>query len=735
MNIFETYAKIGLDTKDLMSGLAKARAKVSAFSNGVVKGAKVAATGFAAVTAGATAVSGALTKGIKDVTEYGDSVDKMSQRIGLSAEAYQKWDYVMNIAGTEMKNMRIGLKTLTNQISKAQKGTKESQENFKKLGISMNDLNKMSREEAFGAVIKGFQGMADSTERAALANKMFGRSGQELTPLFNQSAKSTDELLKKAEDYGMIMSDKAVKASATFKDSLTTLQMTMTGLKNKMMGVFLPSATKVTDGLAKMFTGDYKKGSKEFEKGIEGIIKNAKVVLPKVAKIGKTILGTIGKAIADNIDDIAIFGTNIIIGTISGIIKALPTLISAIPTIIGQISNALQTNLPLIIESAKQLISMVFNGITSNGGEFLTKALSFLSFILDQIGTQAPILIPKAVAIISDLIFKAIDFITTNAPSIISSLLTAITGILNGIVNALPSLISKITTQIPILISNIASLIAQTLPQLVDNVISIFENLVNNLPSMIENFLNNLPSMLDGIGAAIEKLLPVVMDGATKLVNALIKSAPKLTILMLKLPPMIMMALVKSLIKLAPRLYEIGKTFIKKTIDGAKSMFESIKKYISDLWGKIVKFFHIDDMIEIGKDIVKGLWKGIQSMVKWLTDKVSGFADGIVGKMKKTLGIHSPSRVFAAIGRFMAEGLGIGWSKAYDKVQKIINDGMTFDASVTNKVENGPSTFDNLRKYIADMNNDNYERLIEALESTTIVLDNKEVGRAVRRYA
>ena len=76
------------------------------------------------------------------------------------------------------------------------------------------------------------QGMKDSTERAALANKLFGKSGQNLAPLFNETAASTEELKKKANELGFVMSDKNVKSSAAFKDSLDTLQRSVSGAKN-----------------------------------------------------------------------------------------------------------------------------------------------------------------------------------------------------------------------------------------------------------------------------------------------------------------------------------------------------------------------------------------------------------------------------------------------------------------------------------------------------------------------
>ena len=97
--------------------------------------------------------------------------------------------------------------------------------------------------------------MSDSTERAALANDLFGKSGQNLAPLFNMTADETQGLIDKANDLGMVMSDEGVKGSANFTDAMTTLSGTITGLKNNLMTQFMPSLTEVTEGLAEAFSG------------------------------------------------------------------------------------------------------------------------------------------------------------------------------------------------------------------------------------------------------------------------------------------------------------------------------------------------------------------------------------------------------------------------------------------------------------------------------------------------
>ncbi|MGN0906253.1 MAG: hypothetical protein ACI4NM_03830, partial [Bullifex sp.] len=59
-------------------------------------------------------------------------------------------------------------------------------------------------------------------------------------------------------------------------------------------------------------------------------------------------------------------------------------------------------------------------------------------------------------------------------------------------------------------------------------------------------------------------------------------------------------------------------------------------------------------------DLVKGLWNGIGNMTDWIIGKVKGFGDNVLSGIKNFFGIASPSKVFAEIGKFLAEGLGMG---------------------------------------------------------------------------
>lgn len=376
-----------LDEPAQSAGASAGASAGGGFSSGLGKALKVGGIATAALGAAMAGATGAVVGGAKSVSEYGDKVDKMSQKLGLSTDAYQKWDYVLNLAGTDMQSTAAGLKTLTNKLDDAKNGNEGAIAAFERLGISMEQAANMSREDLFAAAISGFQQMEDSTERAALANDLFGRSGQNLAPLFNTSSEATQEMINRAEEYGMVMSQDAVAASAAFQDSLTTLSGTVDGLKNRLLSEFLPSMTQVTDGLAMIFSGDTENGIENVKSGIDGFLSTFSNILPTILELGGSIIMQIAQGIinalpqlsaeapaiintlisfiTNNLPAIVSFAAQIIVSLVVGLVQALPQLIAAIPQIIQAIVSTLSANSGQLKTAGMALLRMVVNGIIS----------------------------------------------------------------------------------------------------------------------------------------------------------------------------------------------------------------------------------------------------------------------------------------------------------------------------------------------------------------------------------
>lgn len=195
----------------------------------------------AAISTGA--IAKALAAQVKAVSDYGSTVNDMSQKIGISTAAYQKWSYVLGQTGTDVAVLQTGMKTLSSAVVDGNKA-------FDKLGISLEEARAMSTEDLFEKVITQLAGMEAGTERTALMTDLFGRSATELLPVLNAGASGIEAMKKQAEDYGLIMSDSAVKASDDYGDAVELATRSSEGLRNAIVAKLLPALTNIVNGFS-----------------------------------------------------------------------------------------------------------------------------------------------------------------------------------------------------------------------------------------------------------------------------------------------------------------------------------------------------------------------------------------------------------------------------------------------------------------------------------------------------
>ena len=113
----------------------------------------------------------------------------------------------------------------------------------------------------------------------------------------------------------------------------------------------------------------------------------------------------------------------------------------------------------------------------------------------------------------------------------------------------------------------------------------------------------------------------------------------------------------------------ITTTAAVKTINNwvADKTNEKIPEIILAIVGGLME--GIEDLHEVGADLIKGLWEGIKDTGAWLWDKITGFGDDIVKRFKKIFKIGSPSKLFRdEIGKNLALGIGEGFDNEIGNV-------------------------------------------------------------------
>lgn len=116
----------------------------------------------------------------------------------------------------------------------------------------------------------------------------------------------------------------------------------------------------------------------------------------------------------------------------------------------------------------------------------------------------------------------------------------------------------------------------------------------------------------------------------------------------------------------------IIRTVMKVLQGDWKGAWNTIKETAQNIWKNIQDFFRNVSLVEIGKNMIKGLINGIKSMASAVVNSVKGVVNGAIQGAKKLLDMNSPSKVFIDIGKGTGEGLVDGINA---KVKLVANAG------------------------------------------------------------
>lgn len=207
--------------------------------------------GTAAVTTAVVGAGAAMIGAANSTAEYGDKIDKASQKLGVSSTFYQEWEAVLQHSGTSMDSMTGTFKKLA---TASQDASDDQVAAFKALGLSMDQVKNMSTEDLFSAVVSGLQDMEEGSERTNIATELLGKGVMEMGALFNTSSEDTQAMIDRVHELGGVMDEDGVKASADYKDSMQDMQTAFSGVANGLMVELLPPLTdfmtKIADFIA-----------------------------------------------------------------------------------------------------------------------------------------------------------------------------------------------------------------------------------------------------------------------------------------------------------------------------------------------------------------------------------------------------------------------------------------------------------------------------------------------------
>lgn len=442
---------------------AKAADKSGKSHEGLSKAFKAAGVAAAAATAAVIATGKAIYDAAKATAAHGDEIDKESQKLQISTDLYQQLGYAMEMSGASIEDVKKGVTNITTALAGMANGTEDADKKFSAIGVSLTDAegNFKSTEDVLLDTIDALANMEDETARNAAANEIFGKGYSELLPLLNEGSEGIRGLMTEAEEYGMVMSEDAVKASADFDDALRRLQGTFEGLKNGAMGEFLPSITAIVDGLSMILAGDMS-GTGKITAGVSKLLESLNNAIPDIVAFVSSVAEAVLKAAPEILRALS-----------DGINETLPELLPVVVDIILALAQFIIDEAPAVIDSAISIILALIEGLTA----------------------ALPELIPSAV----DMILSIVDALISNLDLLIDGAIALIVALAMGLIDNLPRLVEKIPELIEALVTSIIEHTPELLVASVQILIALGEGLIKSIWVL----LKKVPELLSSLGKSI----------------------------------------------------------------------------------------------------------------------------------------------------------------------------------------------------------------------------------------
>lgn len=627
------------------SELKQSKVNWEAVGDVVGKAGKAFGTALAALGTAAVGAASALAGLTVSASNYADDILTTSANTHIAADDLQKYSYALNFIDGDLNTLTKTMKKNTQIMDDARNGNAEYSAAYDKLGVSVTDANGELRngQDVYWEVIDALGQIENETERDALAMTLLGKSGTELNTIIDAGSEAFKAYGEEAEAMGAVMSDEALNSLGLFNDKLQVLKAGMGGLKNSAALIALP--------FLDVMAGEGIDILRDFSKGIQ----EANGDVSKMGDVLGDAISDVLNLVVEHLPEFVDMGVEMVKSIISGIASNAPTLATAAVQIVETLVAGIAEMLPLIINGAVQIVVGLAQGL----------------------GQSLPRLIPQVVQMITTVVQTLID----NIPLLIEAALQLIVGLAQGLVNAIPVLVAAI----PQIINSVITAILGSIPLIIQAGIDLLTALVQALPEIITAIVEAIPQIIDGIITAVIESIPLIVQAGIDLLVALIQALPQIITTIVAALPQIISAICDALIGNIDQIIMAGVQLFVALIQNLPTIIVEIVKAVPQIIEGIVSAFGslAYKNVEIGGNIISGIWEGISNAASWLWEKVTGFFGGIVDGIKGFLGIHSPSTVFADIGGNMAAGVGEGFGDEMGGVETQMQGAMGSAGAIT----------------------------------------------------
>lgn len=474
---------------------------------------------------------------------------------------------------------------------------------------------------------KGMENCKTAAERQAYAMQFLTESGLAEA---NEAFKEMNKSIIEAEEAEARYTEAMAELGAIAEPIMTTLK----NLATELVQEVTPFVSLIADGLSGALSGTAG-AADSLSKGLGGILDMA------VSKVS----------------DVLPF--------------VIDMLVDIVPELVTTLLSAVTDALPVLVDAVVELVPLLISSLLSMLPQLLTAVIDMVLAIANGLSAMLPTIVSAVMAVLPQLINSLI--------ASIPQLLQAAVTLLMAIVDAIPVIVTVLIEALPDIIDTIITALLDSIPILLDAAISMLTAIVDAIPTIVDALVDALPMIIDSIITGLLEALPQLMNASITLFFAIIDSIPTIVRSLYGAMPQIINTIMTSILNALPRMFstanqlfsQIGAAISKFVGEVPGKMGEVISTMLSGLSESLSSFF------DIGADIVRGIWDGINGNFQWIKNKIKDWVGNVVQFIKDLFGIESPSKVMRdEVGKYVAEGIGVGFEQNIGEVNSLVEDSL-----------------------------------------------------------
>lgn len=423
---------------------------------------------------------------------------------------------------------------------------------------------------------------------------------------------------------------------------------------------------------------------------------------PDLVECGAELIQSLGKGFAENAPQLAETALMAGLSLVNGIADGTAEMLDAGTEIVTQLAAGIETKLPRIKRIAKHVLLQMTHTLRDELPVLIGTGAEIIGLLLEGLEGCIPLLIDGA----RTIFLTIVTAVTEHLPDLLVLGGEILGELVLGLIGALPDIVG-VAVQ---LITMLADFLGKNLDPLLGAAAVIITALGEALldPSMLASIIEVagklVIALVDGLtGDGMAQLLDAVLMLNTAILEVLLD--PQFLGQMAETGAALLAALIKGLCQLAPMLVgeilllteSIGQTLLDTDFEalgavilqgienGVNSIdftafwddwfagFADIQDFFGGVWdnfkigwedvyGKVSGLFQADKFSDLGRNIITGIWQGIDNAKQWMIDQFTGLKDSVLNGLKSVFGIASPSKLMRdMVGKNLALGIGVGF--------------------------------------------------------------------------